>query len=106
MSLALSEYVDLESGERVVLHSDRGVTVGTPGEELAPTFTEDEIRELCLGALLPDEGDDPGEAHPWSWLEELAAQRGVDVRPEELRRLPYSLILQPAVRDLLRPAPG
>lgn len=103
VSLALSEYLQLESGKRVVLHSDRGVTVGARGGA-SSHFTEGQLRELALGALLPDEEDeDAGEPHPWTWLAELAARRGVNVTPEALRSVPYELELRPAARELVRP---
>lgn len=101
VSFALSEYLDPESGKRVVLHSEPGVTVGVRGG-LSPGFTASELRDLFLGALLPDEGEEPGEPHPWRWLAELAAARGVRVTPEELKSLPYKLEFRPAVQALIR----
>ncbi|SFA73911.1 hypothetical protein SAMN05216266_101152 [Amycolatopsis marina] len=102
ISFALSEYLDLESGKRVVLHSERGVTVGVRGG-YSSSFTARELRDFFLGALLPDEGDDdPEEPHPWTWLAELAATRGVTVTPEELKSLPYELEFRPAVQTLIR----
>ncbi len=107
VSLALSEYLAMESGTRVVLHSERGVTIAVRGDG-SPEFTgftADELRDSVLGALLPDEGDDeePGQPHPWRWLAELAVARNVRVTPEELASLPYELDFRPAVRALLRP---
>ncbi|WP_199432103.1 hypothetical protein [Qaidamihabitans albus] len=102
VGFALSEYLDLEFGKRVVLHSERGVTVGVRGGS-SPGFTAGELRALFLGALLPDEGEEePGEPHPWRWLAELAAARGVTVTPEELRSVPYELEFRPAVQALIR----
>lgn len=101
VSFALSEYLDLEAGKRVVLHNDRGVTVGVRGSS-SSDFTASELRDHFLGALLPDEGEEPGEPHPWSWLAELAAAHGVRVTPEELKSLPYELEFRPAVQTLVR----
>ncbi|PRX45037.1 hypothetical protein B0I33_110136 [Prauserella shujinwangii] len=108
VSFALNEYVDLESGKRVVLGNQRGVTIGERGGSPSDFrgFTEEELRELLVGGLLPDEGDeeDAGESRPWSRLAELAAARGVTVTPEELKALPYIFEFRPAVRALLRTA--
>lgn len=102
VSFALSEYLDLESGKRVVLHSERGVTVGVRGGS-SSGFTASELRDFFLGALLPDEGEEePEEPHPWRWLAELAAARGVTVTPEELKSLPSELEFRPAVQALVR----
>lgn len=102
VSFALSEYLDLESGKRVVLHSERGVTVGVRGGASAD-FTGRELRDFFLGALLPDEAEEePEEPHPWTWLTELAAARGVTVTPEELKSFPYELDFRPAVQALVR----
>jgi hypothetical protein len=46
--------------------------------------------------VLPDD-DDCEDAHPWEWLAELARARGLDVTSEDLRLLPYEVVLDDSV---------
>jgi hypothetical protein len=55
-----------------------------------------------LNTVLPD--DDDGEDHPWSWLAALARGRGLDVTAEDLRVLPYEVVLTDAVIRWLAPS--
>jgi hypothetical protein len=96
-SFAVSEFVMLEDGRRVILHEDRGFTIGIPPREsgsadIRDHETSDSITHDVLIAVLPDD-DDPGEDHPWPWLADLARARGLDVTAEDLRGLTYEVIL-------------
>lgn len=104
-SLRVSEFVSTDDGRRVTLYEDRGLTlsgsrtVGGPGVMdprvgLAP---EDLIANV-LNAVLPDEGD---EAHPWERLAEFSRARGLEATAEDLRRLPYEVILADDVQRWL-----
>ena len=53
-----------------------------------------------LNVVLPDD-DESGEDHPWSWLADLARARGLNVTAEDLRGLPYEVILAEDVRRWL-----
>jgi hypothetical protein len=98
MSFAVGEFVALADGRRVILHEERGFTVGlrsTSGTDpgnIQDHETADSIIRNVLNVVLPDD-DDPAEDHPWSWLAELAQARGLDVTAEDLRGLPYGVIL-------------
>ena len=44
----------------------------------------------------------PAEAHPWSWLAALAEARGLSVTADDLRALPYEVVLTDDVRQWAR----
>ena len=108
-SFSVSEFVALEDGRRVLLHEDRGFTIGgrstaEPGSgDLRRHQTLESLTEDVLTAVLPDD-DEGAEDHPWSWLAGLARARGLDVTAEELRALPYEVIFTDRVRRWLAPA--
>ncbi|WP_158632225.1 hypothetical protein [Micromonospora sp. Llam0] len=45
-----------------------------------------------LTVVLPDD-DETAEEHPWLWLADLARSRGLDVVADDMRALPYEVIL-------------
>ena len=97
-SFSVSEFVTLEDGRRVILHEDRGFTIGwrSSGEsgsgDIRGAKTRDSITRNVLNVVLPDD-DECAEDHPWSWLADLARARGLNVTAEDLRSLPYEVIL-------------
>jgi hypothetical protein len=108
-SFSVSEFVTLEDGRRVILHEDRGFTIGLrssggsgsgdiQGHETLESLTRD-----VLNVVLPDD-DECAEDHPWSWLADLARARGLNVTAEDLRGLPYEVIFTGEVRRWLAPA--
>ena len=108
-SFAVSEFVTLEDGRRVILHEDRGFTIGlrSSGELGSSDIREHETLESMtrdvLNVVLPDD-DECAEEHPWSWLADLARARGLNVTAEDLRGLPYEVIFTDKVRRWLAPA--
>jgi hypothetical protein len=109
-SFSVSEVVTLEDGRRVTLHRDRGFTIGLGSrseryEDLRAGQTVDSITRLVLVTVLPDDDEEAAvEAHPWSWLAELARARGLNVTAEDLRGLTYEVILTDKVTQWLAPA--
>ena len=97
-SFSVSEFVMLEDGRRVILHEDRGFTLGwrSSGEsgagEIRGQETLDSITRDVLNTVLPDD-DELAEDHPWPWLANLARARGLDVTADDLRDLAYEVIL-------------
>jgi len=105
-SFSVSEFVTLEDGRRVILHDDRGFTLGLrssgdsrPGDIREHETLESLSREV-LNVVLPDD-DESAEDHPWSWLAGLARARGLDVTAQDLRGLRYEVIVTENVRRWL-----
>lgn len=93
-SFSVSEFALLADGRRVILHNDRGYTLGAPGGGVGDYETVQSVTRDVLNVVIPDDDAvDAGEEHPWSWLAELARSRGLDVTAEDLRVLPYEVIL-------------
>ena len=109
-SFSVSEFVTLEDGRRVILHRDRGFTIGLGSsseryEDLRAHETRDSITRNVLNVVLPDDDESAAvEDHPWSWLAELARARGLKVTAEDLRGLTYEVILTDNVIGWLPPA--
>ena len=99
----VSEFVLLENGRRVILHEDRGFTIGSRAGAVRDYETRDRITQNVLNVVLPDD-DDCEDDHPWSWLAELARARGLAVTAEDLRGLPYEVILTDGVTRWLAPS--
>lgn len=92
-SFSVSEFVTLADGRRVILHAERGFTgrLSSPGD-LRDYLTPESITADVLNVVLPDD-DEPTEDHPWEWLAGLAQARGLTVTVDDLRGLPYEVIL-------------
>lgn len=108
-SFSVGEFVTLEDGRRVILHEDRGFTIGwrSSGEsgsgDIRGQETMESLTRDVLNVVLPDD-DECGEDHPWSWLAALARARDLDVTAEDLRGLPYEVIFSDEVRRWLASA--
>lgn len=98
-SFDVSEFIRLEDGEQVVLHTERGFTIGGTPQVLA-LVTEDHLVRSTLTTVLPDPDD--GALHPWEWLLELANAKGVDLSLAEIKLLPYEVVLTPRTRSWLQ----
>jgi hypothetical protein len=107
-SFSVSEFVMLEDGRRVILHEDRGFTIGwkssgnSRSDEIQWHETLESITRNVLNTVLPDD-DRCAESHPWSWLADLARARGLNVTAQDLRGLAYEVILTDKVTDGLPP---
>ncbi len=113
----VAEFARLADGRRVVLHEERGFTTsrrtvvqGEHGRAAVPTagddLTVDDVERTVLAVVLPDDDDSPDQ-HPWEWLAELAVRRGLPVRADDLRSLPYEIVLTDELRArLLAPPPA
>lgn len=99
------EFAVLADGRRIVLHEERGFSVGPvigPGRgKGAGRIGRDDIIRTVLNVVLPDD-ELPAEAHPFEWLASLAARRGLNVTADELRAVPYDVILTADVEALHR----
>jgi len=85
--------VELEDGQRVVLENVAPARTG---------LTAEKIRQDVLNVVLPDDDEEARrEPHPWEWLAELATQQGIAVTADELKALPYDVILSKRLREWL-----
>jgi hypothetical protein len=107
-SFSVSEFVTLVDGRRVILHEERGFTIGLrstarsdPGD-LREHMTLESLERSVLNTVLPDD-ERPAEDHPWSWLADLARARGLSVTADDLRSLWYEVIFTDEVRRWLAP---
>lgn len=98
----VGEFVLLANGRRVLLHEERGFTIGLGGGSNAVQdgLSLDTLTQNVLSVILP--GDDTEDSHPWSWLADLARLRGLDVNAEQLRALPYKVVFTPGAGKWLR----
>jgi hypothetical protein len=90
----------------VILHEDRGFTIGWGGSGSGDIREHESLETMTrnvLNVVLPDD-DECAEDHPWSWLAGLARARGLDVTAEDLRGLPYEVVLADEVHRWLAPA--
>ncbi len=95
-AFAVSEFIALADGVRVLLHSERGFAVGSgSGGPVKDLLTAEHLVRSTLNTVLPDE-DFAGE-HPWEWLLELAENKGVMLTLAEITELPYEVVLTPRV---------
>lgn len=88
---SVNELVELEDGRRIVLENVAPARAG---------LTPESIRQQVLNVVLPDEGESD-EAHPWSWLVEQALKQGIDVTVDDLKALPYTVVLTKQLADWL-----
>jgi hypothetical protein len=57
-----------------------------------------------LNVVLSDDDETAAvEDHPWSWLAELARARGLNVTADDLRGLPYEVLLTDKLERWLEP---
>ena len=108
-SFSVSEFATLEDGRRVILHEDRGFTIGLrstvksdPGD-LRDHETLESLTRDVLSVVLPDD-DVPTEDHPYALLADLARARGLNVTADDLRGLPYDVVFTDEVRRWLASA--
>ena len=108
ISCRVGEFAELSDGTRVTLHEDRGFTSSWrglgPDDVVGAGDLVETVESLTcdvLNVVLPD--DDDGEDHPWEWLAGLARQQGLRATAEDLRALPYEVVLAPSVLALTRP---
>lgn len=103
-NFSVSEFALLDDDRRVILHRERGFTIGwgagVAGGALSTSESEESITRNVLNVVLPDD-DGCGEEHPWSWLADLARSRGLDVTAADLKALPYQVTLTESVKRWL-----
>jgi hypothetical protein len=70
MDIDVHEFAVLNDGRRLTLHHDRGFSTS------AAHLTADHAERSVLTAVLPDDAEVTGEAHPWEQLASLIRDQG------------------------------
>lgn len=93
------EFAVLADGRRLTLHSERGFSLSA-GDDPWHYITLESLERDVRTTVLPDDEDTDNE-HPWEWLAELVHAHGIEVSPDELRRVPYDVVFSERVRSRL-----
>lgn len=100
-SFWISEFALLADGRHVILHEDRGFTIGLGcGDTVQEGLTSEILTHTVLTLVRPD--DDSEKPHPWQWLAELARERGLNATAEDLHTLPYQVVFTPSTTRWLQ----
>ncbi|MBX6390849.1 MAG: hypothetical protein IRZ08_17980 [Frankia sp.] len=103
LGFRVEEFAVLSDGRRVVL--DAGLGWGTSArvtlEELWRFMDAGRLEQEALGVVLPDDAEETGEQHRWPLLAERLTAFGVPVSADELRPLPYEVVLGEGLRARL-----
>jgi hypothetical protein len=91
------EFAVLSDGREVTLLDDRGWGTSAPLGEISLTHF---VRSLYT-VVLPDDAEETGEEHEWQRFEQRLREAGVAVTLDELRTLPYRVILGDRLRSRL-----
>jgi hypothetical protein len=103
-SFRVEEYAVLADGRRLTLNDDQSRTRGFSGivsatrdghlgsrsHDFWAYQTLAGIEADVRTTVLPDDND-TDEEHPWEWIAERLHAHGIDVSPEQLKRLPYEV---------------
>ncbi len=88
-SCKVREFALLSDGREVTLLDDRGWTTSAQLGEISLTHV---VRNVYT-VVLPDDAEETGEEHEWQRFARRLREAGVAVTPDELRALPYRVIL-------------
>ena len=97
-SCNVREFALLSDGREVTLLDDRGWTTSAPLGEISVTHS---VRNVYM-AVLPDNAEETGEEHEWQRFAQRLREAGVAATPDELRALPYRVILSDRLRSRLK----
>lgn len=101
----VEEFATLSDGRRLTLSDDRGWSSQARGlaadDDPWAHLTVEEIEANVRNVVLPDDAEETGDEHPWACLTERLGALGVETTAEQLRRLPYEVILSERLRQRL-----
>jgi hypothetical protein len=97
-SFKVREFALLSDGREVTLLDDRGWTTSAPLGEISLTHL---VRDVYT-VVLPDDAEETGEEHEWQRFDHHLREAGVAVTLDELRALPYRVILSVILSERLR----
>jgi hypothetical protein len=96
-SFKVREFALLSDGREVTLLDDRGWSTSARLDQIPITQV---IRDV-YNTVLPDDAEETGEEHEWQRFEQRLREAGVAVTLDELRALPYRVILSDRLRSRL-----
>jgi hypothetical protein len=96
-SFKVREFALLSDGREVSLLDGRGWGTSAQWDRLLIT---DLVRGV-YNAVLPDDAEETGEEHEWQHFERRLREAGVVATLDELRSLPYLVILSDRLRSRL-----
>jgi hypothetical protein len=88
-SCTVREFARLSDGREVTLLDDRGWTTSAPLSAISLAQT---VRNIS-NVVLPDDAEQTGEEHEWQRFEQRLREAGVAVTADQLRALPYRIIV-------------
>lgn len=91
------EFALLSDGREVTLLDDRGWGTSARLDQIPITQF---VRDLHT-TVLPDDAEETGEQHEWQVFEQRLREAGVAVTLEELRALPYRVIMSDRLQSRL-----
>lgn len=101
----VEEFATLSDGGRLTLSEDRGwtssihtVPAGLPPPDPWAYLSVEAIVNDVHNVVLPDDAEETGDEHPWAVLTARIRALGVETSPEQLRELPYVVILSERLR--------
>jgi hypothetical protein len=95
-SCSVREFAVLSDGREVTLLDDRGWTTTAPLDVILLAHV---VRNI-YNSVLPDDAEETGEDHEWQRFERRLREAGIEVTADELRALPYSIILRVRAESL------
>lgn len=105
LNFRVEEFATLSDGHRLLLANDRGwggtMSGGRVPDGMWAYLTIEDIERTALNVVLPDDAEETGEEHPWTLLAERIRTLGVETTPDELRHLPYDVVLSQRLRARL-----
>lgn len=101
-SFRVREFALLSDGREVTLLADRGWTTSAPLNEISAT----QVLRNVANVVLPDNAEETGEEHEWQRFEQRLYEAGVVAPTNELRALPYRVVLSDRLRSRLGPGLG
>ena len=104
-SFVVREFALLSDGREIALLDDRGWTTSAP---LGGTVSGEEARmpvrqvvRNIYNVVLPDDAEETGQEHEWQRFAQRLGEAGIAVTSDELRALPYRVILSARLRSQL-----
>jgi len=96
------EFALLSDGREVTLLDDRGWTTSAPlGGTADAGMSVTHVVRNVYNVVLPDNAEETGQEHEWQRFAQRLREAGVEVTLDELRALPYRVVLSDRLRSLL-----